>query len=108
MRPAAPSAARTAATRAQSAARSDRTSATFTLAVVQPDATTSSAATSGGTTGTVTLTGIRLRTGSGQFRDALSIAARSHGPAGPVVVVAKRCELRPAGGAVQQHAFPDA
>ena len=55
-------------------------SATLTLAVRQPaEARTTSAACSGPTAGTVTLTGTRSRTAAGHDPSAASRAARSHG-----------------------------
>ena len=78
MRPPAPSAARTASTRAQSSAIPLRGSATFTLAVVQPpEAATRAAASAGPTTGIVTLTGTRARRGAGRTAVAASMPARS-------------------------------
>src|SRR5690606_42158855 len=55
--------------------RSSDLSATFTLAVRQPPAATIREACSGPTAGTVTLTGIRSRTGSGQPSRAASSQA---------------------------------
>jgi len=53
-------------------------SATLTFAVRQPDPATILIACAGPTAGTVTLTGIRSRTGSGQPRVADSTALASH------------------------------
>ena len=77
--PAGPSASRTASTRAQSSDSDDRVSATFTFAVRQPDALTSSYAFSALTTGTVVFTSTRSRTGAGQPSSLASTAACSHG-----------------------------
>jgi hypothetical protein len=78
-RPDGPTASRTASTRNRSSASTCPRSATFTLAVEHPDRRTMSAACSGPTAGTVQLTGIRSRTGSGHGRSAESTAAASHG-----------------------------
>ena len=79
IRPVGPRAARTAATRSASAASVTRGSATLTFAVRQPDASTSSAARAGDTTGTVVFTSTRSRSRSGHRLVAESTAARSHG-----------------------------
>ena len=73
MRPSGPSSARAAATLAQSWRRSDPGSATFTFAVMQPPlAAISRRAWVGETTGIVTLTSTRSRTGAGNGRVAAS------------------------------------
>ena len=78
-RPAGPSASRTASTRATSCATVCPGSATLTFAVRQPDRATCSWARSGSIAGTVTLTGISCRTGSGHPCSAASRAAASQG-----------------------------
>ena len=75
--PSGPRAARTASTRSMSSASAWPRSATFTLAVRQPDRATIAAACAGPTAGTVTFTGIRSRTGAGHPRVADSIALAS-------------------------------
>ena len=70
-----PRASRTASTRARSSAADCPGSATFTLAVEQPDAVTIACARSGSTAGTVTLTGTESRTGAGHPSTAPSSAA---------------------------------
>ena len=77
MRPPAPRASRTASTRAQSADSRERGSATFTLAVAHPEEETMRYACPGSTTGTVILTGMLSRSGSGSDDVAPSMPARS-------------------------------
>src|SRR5690606_15665436 len=77
--PRGPRAWRTAATRSTSSPGLCPGSATLTLAVVQPEAETIAAACSGGTAGTVQLTGMLVRTGSGHSVVQDSRAVRSHG-----------------------------
>src|SRR6478735_7335214 len=81
IRPPGPSASRTASSLAWSSARVPVASATFTLAVRQPDRATRACASSAESTGTVTLTGTRSRTGSGQSPAAASSAQRSQAAA---------------------------
>ena len=77
IRPAGPSASRTASTRSRSAAAGWPGSATLTLAVRQPDPATMAWACSGPTAGTVTLTGTLARAGAGHPVVAASIAQAS-------------------------------
>ena len=77
IRPAGPRARRTAATLAMSASAGWPRSATFTLAVRQPEAETIACAAAGPTAGTVTFTGTRSRTGAGQPSVAASTAQAS-------------------------------
>ncbi len=74
-----PSASRTAATRSTSSPGDWPGSATLIFAVPHPDAATIAAALSAGTAGTVQLTGMLSRIGSGQSSVHASSAARSHG-----------------------------
>jgi hypothetical protein len=76
--PAGPSASRTASTRARSSAGVWPGSATFTLAVRQPDARTIACARPASTAGTVTFTGTESRTAAGQPSTAASYAAAHH------------------------------
>jgi len=84
-RPAGPSAARTASTRARSSAPAWPRSATLTLAVRQPERLTIWAASSGPTAGTVTFTSMWSRTGAGQPRvaDSIALASQRAHSAGP-------------------------
>src|SRR5262249_37548115 len=85
IRPRRPSASLTASTRAVSAASGWPRSATFTLAVWQPEPATIACARPGPTAGTVTLTGTWLRTGAGQAGGAAPGGAAGRGapPRGP-------------------------
>ena len=76
-RPAGPSASRTASSRSMSAGSESGESATFTFTVRQPDDAAMRCASAGPTAGTVALTGIRPRTGSGQPTVHASSAAVS-------------------------------
>ena len=107
IRPDGPSAARTAATRATSAARSIPGSATLILTVRHPDSAASSAALSGPTTGMIALTGTRSRRGAGHGFVADSIAGTQPRQARPRRRSRRTARTRPSPRAPEQHACAD-